>query len=396
MNKKLLLVLQCVFLLVGCNGNENSSGLEEENKDSYQIKIVDIDGEVIGDKTIKVTEQTNVFDDLVANFEVDYTVSDYGPYISSINNSVVDANYYMSIYENNAAAATGVDGLVAEVNDVFEFKVECWNTVSSGYGTLDDYDVLVDKVIYGYMKDLDLSTSTTYADSSFWDLMTIKLAKENYYDAKLFSFDNISGAVKNELPTVNYSTLNEAGLYKYYLYNKVLGNDLTALKEYAETYSTTINNYNYYSTPFAIAAFKGLGISNDNITRLTNLEISNDFQWGPDIPVWQYCTSLLYNESLDTSTLTKCVETIDYGNSCSNSLTLQAFAATGVNVRESQYEVDGKDLIEVLFDNYYNKDNNILEYTQGVINTYSENQTIASLMAYKVFRDTGKKVNIYG
>ena len=74
----------------------------------------------------------------------------------------------------------------------------------------------------------------------------------------------------------------------------------------------------------------------------------------------------------------------------------QAFAAAGENIRDSKYEVNGKDLIEVLFDNYYNADKNILEYTKGVENTYSTNQTIVSLMAYKVYRDTQKAVNIYG
>ena len=105
---------------------------------------------------------------------------------------------------------------------------------------------------------------------------------------------------------------------------------------------------------------------------------------------------MLYNENIDKSTLSKCVESLDYGNSCSNALVLQAFASSNENVRDSKYEIDGKDLIEVLFDNYYNEDSNVLEYSKGVANVYSTNQTIVSLMAYKANRDTGKKVNIYG
>ena len=34
--------------------------------------------------------------------------------------------------------------------------------------------------------------------------------------------------------------------------------------------------------------------------------------------------------------------------------------------------------------------------TKGVENTFSANQTIVSLMAYKVWRDNKKEVNIYG
>ena len=191
MKRKSIICLQCLLLLTACqNPVESSESNSIFNSESisvatptYQIKVVDLDGEELGSATININEQSSVFNDLINNFAVDYTVSDYGPYISSINGSIVDVNYFLAIYENGVSAATGVDGLVADENDVFEFKVECWNTISSGYGTMDEYDMLVDKVIYGYMKTLDLSSSTTFADGSFWDLMTINLGKSNYYEA---------------------------------------------------------------------------------------------------------------------------------------------------------------------------------------------------------------------
>ena len=112
MSKKLLLCLSCFVLLSSCgNGNQSSSVNKESSsmvgssseivESTYQIKVVDIDGEVLGENEIDLNEQTNVFNDLVANFNVNYTVDNYGPYISSINGSIVDANYYMAIYENN-------------------------------------------------------------------------------------------------------------------------------------------------------------------------------------------------------------------------------------------------------------------------------------------------------
>lgn len=398
MKRKSIILLQCLLLLTACqNPVESSNSNSIELTPTYQIKVLDLDGEELGSKTININEQSSVFNDLINNFAVDYTVSDYGPYLSSINGSIVDANYFLAIYENGTSAATGVDGLVADENDVFEFKVECWNTVSSGYGTMDDYDLLVDKVIYGYMKTLDLSSSTTFADGTFWDLMTINLGKNNYYDANLFNFDSISDAVKEELETYDISSLDGANLYKYYLYSRALDKDLSALKTYASSYVETLSDtYSDYVTPFIIAASYGLGIESEKINTLVNSPISTNFAWGPDVPVWQYTTSSLYNENVDNTTLNTCVETLDYGNSCSNALVLQAFAAAGENIRDSKYEVNGKDLIEVLFDNYYNADKNILEYTKGVENTYSTNQTIVSLMAYKVYRDTQKVVNIYG
>lgn len=405
MKRKLLLSLSCTLLLASCHENTSES-LEKESLipsesivdvDKYEINVIDVDGMLLGSQEIELNKDTNVFEDLCNNFDVNYTMDTYGPYISSINNSIVDSNYYLAIYENGVAASTGVDGLVADSGDVFEFKVECWNTISSGYGTLDEYDLLVDKVIYGYMKTLDLSKSTSFKDGSYWDLMTIKLAKENYYDSNLFNFDKISNEVKEEINNFDISTLAGADLYKYYLYSVALEKDLTDLKTYAASYVETLaDEYSSYVTPFIIAACYGLEIQSEKLTTLTNVEISKDFTWGPDVPVWQYATSSLYNETIDKSILVDCLGDLDYENSCSNALVLQAFAAANENIRDSKYEINGKDLIEVLFDNYYNKDSNILEYTKGQVNTYSTNQVIASLMAYKVCRDTGKKANIYG
>ena len=405
MKRKSIICLQCLLVLTACqNPVESSESNSISNSESisvatptYQIKVVDLDGEELGSATININEQSSVFNDLINNFAVDYTVSDYGPYISSINGSIVDVNYFLAIYENGVSAATGVDGLVADENDVFEFKVECWNTISSGYGTMDEYDMLVDKVIYGYMKTLDLSSSTTFADGSFWDLMTINLGKNNYYDANLFNYNNISDSVKEELETYDISTLDGANLYKYYLYSRALEKDLSALKTHISSYVETLSDeYNDYVSPFIVAASYGLNVESEKINTLVNAPISTNFAWGPDVPVWQYTTSSLFNQNIDNATLNTCVETLDYGNSCSNALVLQAFAAANENIRDSKYEVEGKDLIEVLFDNYYNESNNTLEYTKGVANTYSANQVIVSLMAYKVNRDAKKAVNIYG
>ena len=296
MKRKSIILLQCLFLLASCqNPVESSNSNSIELTPTYQIKVFDLDGEELGSKTININEQSSVFNDLINNFAVDYTVSDYGPYLSSINGSIIDANYFLAIYENGTSAATGVNDLVADENDVFEFKVECWNTVSSGYGTMDDYDLLVDKVIYGYMKTLDLSSSTTFADGTFWDLMTINLGKNNYYDANVFNFDSISEGVKEELTSYDINTLTDANLYKYYMYSKVLDKDLSALKTYASSYVETLSDtYSDYVTPFILAASYGLGIESEKINTLVNAPISTNFAWGPDIPVWQYTTSSLY------------------------------------------------------------------------------------------------------
>ena len=70
---------------------------------AYSIEVIDIDGEILGGKVFTVNEFDTVWEALKENFVVSYTESEYGPYISSINNSVVDNNYYISIYENGVA-----------------------------------------------------------------------------------------------------------------------------------------------------------------------------------------------------------------------------------------------------------------------------------------------------
>lgn len=390
---KTLFKLLMAFALIGCDNPVEQSS---EAVESFQIKVIDLDGKEVGNKTIQIEDELTVFSALVDNFEVDYTNGEYGAYITSINGSVVDSNYYMAIYENEEMASTGIEGLSIDCNDVFTFKVECWNTVESGYGVLDEYDLLVDKVVYGYYKDLDLSSIETYADSSFWDLLAINLAKNNFYDSNVFSYDSISSIVKEEIDKVDITTLNGNGFIKYAAYARALGLDMSALSLQMESYVATLSNeYSPYVTPFVMSASKMLNVESETLNSLSKVEISSDLTWGPDASVWQCATSLLYNDQISKDVLKQYVETIDYGNSSSNALVLQAFAAFNENIRSEEYKVDGKDLIEVLFDNYYDSETNTIQYTKGEENTFSYNQVMASLLAYKVCRDTMKAANIY-
>ena len=125
----------------------------ELNLISYDVIIYDIDGEVLGNEKIKSKKEDKLFDQMKIKFDIDYDDGEWGVYLNSINGSICDNNYYIAIYENGTLASTGIEGLILDNNDLFEFKVECWNTIESGYGVLDSYDVLVDKIIYSYAKN---------------------------------------------------------------------------------------------------------------------------------------------------------------------------------------------------------------------------------------------------
>ena len=78
--KKLSIVFIILFsalLLCSCGQQPTEEPTEAptvEKIPTYQIKVVDIDGEILGEKDIAYNENTSVFDDLINNFDVDYTI----------------------------------------------------------------------------------------------------------------------------------------------------------------------------------------------------------------------------------------------------------------------------------------------------------------------------------
>ena len=135
-------------------GEPENNGEPATKTGSYTIKVYDIDDEVLGEKTVSIEDYPVFIDGLNANFDAVLGSSSYGSYPISINGSVVDdPNWYMASYENGEYCLTSLEGLVVDDGDLFEFKVTCSNEVGNGYdGTMDSYDVLVDKTIYHYAK----------------------------------------------------------------------------------------------------------------------------------------------------------------------------------------------------------------------------------------------------
>ena len=371
---------------------------EELNLISFKVSVYDIDGESLGEETFKVSNDANFFDTMKTEFDVDYSVSDYGVYLNSINGSIVDSNYYLAIYENGAMASTGVDGLVIDDNDEFEFKVECWNTIESGYGVLDQYDVLVDKIIYSYAKNYMPEILTAINDfngSGYWDILYVNMMMNNGYDANLFNNSYFSEELKNSL-NVDLSTLSGASFGKYYYTAKVLGNDLTSFKE---VYQNALNNdlgaYSEWVSPLMTTPAKSLDITSSTLESHLSADYKADLTWGPDGRSYQVCNLALFNKC-DEAMLEDLIGTIEFGNAASNSLMLMAFASLGLNPRDSKYEVNQKDILENLIDVYYDENLGLVKYAvsdTGV--NFSTSQIYAGLMAYKASRDLYKAVNIF-
>ena len=371
--------------------DEKIKNLEAFIKGQYQIKVIDLDGEVLVDSFVYCRDSASVTETLTEQFDMVSYQSDYGTTIVSIASSIVDPNYYVSITENGKYAEVGVDGLVADAGDVFEFKVECWNTLASGYGTMDEYDLLVDKAIYGYLKNIlpvQSMAETSWTGSLYWDQIATTFMAAHGYDANAFQL-SYTALYEASVEATDVTTLSGTNLMKYYYAQKSLGNEIPEefiTKLHAEI-STSCSDW---LLPLA----KALGVSTNGVTAAIAQAPSTSMEWGPDVSIWSYVQKGLYQDY--DGYLSTYSSKLDWGNGTSTALVLLAFAKDGIDPRDTAYKKNGKDLIEVLFDTYYDADQNLIKvYATDTGTNYSTNQLYASLMAYKACRDMGTAVNIF-
>lgn len=191
--KRILLVVLIALSFLcfaGCTkkDDDGNKGNQAEKSVTVTFNVYDIDGELLGSKEIKKDglegkKDGAAFQLLVENFDVQYTESDYGPYITSINKSVVDSNYYLALYENGVMSMVGINDIEVNDGDIYDFKVETWSTSKTAN------DLLIDKMVYSFMKkDLDKVFTDAY-DYSL--LQAIVKANKSFYDANLFDLNKI-------------------------------------------------------------------------------------------------------------------------------------------------------------------------------------------------------------
>lgn len=377
-----------------------------KEKDSYTIKVYDIDDELIGEKTIELNDSSTIVNDLEENFEVVSTQSQYGTSLVSINNSVIDSNYYLAIYENGSYASVGVDGLEANDGDVFEFKVECWNTIASGYGAFDEYDILVDKAIYHYAKNglkTSLANSNSFLEGTYWQAMAVNLMKNNNYDSNLFNVNLFTDAYKNSLSGVDFSNMpnltswaTDANYAKWYyaarLFN-VENEDFTS--EFAAYLEGLTRYRDEYSLPFNLSIAKEMNLDSKVSNDLLNTTYRASLEYGTDGIAWQLTGMAVYNTLDDSEFDVFTLENIQksYTQDVSAALILLPFAAANKNAREFNITAD-EDLLEFVF-SFYNQDSYKFNIELDPTNDFSSNQIYASLMAYKVQRDKNQGVILF-
>ena len=376
--------------------NNINSILEDINK--YAIKYTD----PAGASTFNVYESNvSLNDALTDDFDAVITNGTYGLQIDSINN-YADPTWYVAIYENGKYSQVGFGGLVVDAGDVFEFKYECWNTIESGYGAFDSYDVLVDKAIYNYYENTlpeKLQSVNTYTGSTYWDSMALYKLKNAGYKFDSLNCMPFKYDYYHSVDTAVQSELSGNDLFKYYYADRLLINnrDYTDLKTKYQSYLDTLTSYSSYgeySIPFHTGVAKTLGLNlNDAIKNTT---YRADMTYGPEGLAWELAGLACYNTFTkdDLSALTIAALDNEYVGSKDVALStyILPYAASNISFRELKDSND-QDALKVLFSFY---DESTMQFdTEKLSNDMSSNQIYAALVAYKVQRDTKNATNLF-
>lgn len=386
--------------LVDANGKLKSDVINYlKAEDLYAVKYTDPAG---GSQILLFNDAVSLSQAIVTDFNG--VISDSG-FVTSVE-YYSDPNWYVALYENGEYTSVGVNDLVVDAGDVFELKQECWNSKESGYGTLDEFDVLVDKAIYNYYVNVlpkKLQSVNTYTGSTYWDSMALyKLKNTQLYGANAYSYEStvnnpFSYDYVTALNNVNQSELSGNNLFKYYYADRLVANNRNydALKTKYQSYLDTLTSYSSwgeYANPFHTGAAKSLGLTvNDAIK---NTEYRADTTYGTDGLAWELAGLACYN-TLTTADLSGLsFEALE--NNAAKDVSLSAYilpyAASNINFRELKDSND-QDALKVLF-SYY--DESTMQFdTEKLSNDMSSNQIYAALVAYKIQRDTNNAQNLF-
>lgn len=392
--KKFLIItfmLLVSLMFAGCS-NEN-------DKETFKINVYDIDSTLLVSKEIELTEGLTAFDALKNNFNVLYQDSDYGPYLQSINGSIQDPNYYLAIYENGEMAATGVDGLVLDNNDVFDFKVTCWQS-------FDETDLLVDKVIYSFFKKgLNELLKNNQVDYNL--ISAINLMKNNYYDASIFNFNFENDYYLNEAKKDYTNETSIGTLFKASIYANAYEYTNDTIKTALEKIVDTKNILNIYTIGYYLIACDNVS-SNNSIytiakpllkTIIDGAEASDSLL--TTISIYPKHAQEIENDQTVNDALSLFTPLLKENgvedswsgvNACSTAQMILALSANNINSRTyNQY-----DLIKILLS--YETENGLFKWQQTSNEAdlaFTTPQVISALLMYKLYRDTGKAAPLF-
>ena len=233
---------------------------------------------------------------------------------------------------------------------------------------------------------------------------------KNKYDSNLFNVNSYSDAYKESISSANLDDLpnvtsypHEANYAKWYYAARLFDTDLTKFKEVYGTYLDSLTTYgSEYAMPFALSIAKELGLDNKIKDDVKNPTSRASVQYGTDALAWQLSSMALYTTLDDSEFSPFTLDAInaavkDFGADLSASIASVLFPLVAMNKNPRDFALDesNTDLIKYLFDNCYDKENQEFLTEKLGAGDYSSNQIYASLMAYKIQRDTGTGVILF-
>ena len=377
-----------------------------EDKGTFTIKVIDLDGEVLVNDEVAVDKYENLYELIKNDYEADAEMTDYGAWIISIKGSVVDDNWSMMLYVNGTSSWDSADKVTPKKDDVIEFRNECWAVEDYGGGaSMDEVDVLLDQIIYHYLKNEMKATVEgikDYTGSTYWEMLMIALAERCFLDSNVVDY-KLTEELKASLSAVNVSELEGANIGKYFAHAYVAN---LISDDFAAAYTTALSGlteWSDYVTPFVVFPAAFLGLEDSVPEALKTSEINGDTTWGPTGNLWKALAQSLFSDRSEAFNLNEYLKayegTYDWASNVDNATALMVASAFGVDARDVKvtYEDKEYDYVSYILARYYDSELGLVKvYETDTEANYSTNQIYAALLAYKAFRYVGLPANILG
>jgi len=395
--KKLFSIVTIFVLtlsLIGCSS--------EDEVVSYELSFVFTD-EYDVSKTETVTYEDGYegeFKDLlVLNFDYNFSDTDYGTLLLSIEDLNPKTGAYVSISKNDVASDVGIDLIEFEDGDSFEFEVVWWDTVQQGVDDL--IQLFLANHASDYVNDLSIEYNVLLG------LNLLGVTSDYVHNSEIESF--VSGST--------YTTTNE--YFKGIMMNNVAGvsneslltelSDIVAAGPYGQT-AYGLLSFNSIQTDVNYNDFVALA--------LADLETTTPFDLGLDsggislvaLSIFAFVESLIndYATWISTDQLSSggiatrdsvWGETTYPGteNASSMSQVILGLVANGIDPTGVDYTKDGNNLISRILE--FSTDTGSFDYVMGDEITedlfFSTPQAFLALVTYQVYANTYSAVNPY-
>ena len=373
---------------------------------SLTFNVYDIDGELLGTKLVKKGPEFEgkkdgaAFDLLKENFDVLSYDSEWGPYIVSINGSVIDGKYYLALYENNQMSMVGINDIELNDGDVYDFKVECWDT------TMTEADLAIDKLLYSFMKhDLDkVFTEERYGYTLLQAIVKMGLLG---YDNRLFSENNIPNIDKYKeswMKDLSAGTVGELfkaslGVIDFDLTNETIKTGLDKLTD--EESLSIIWTIGYY-----LDACYNMGVDNATYQSMLNkfADVMKESEPSDSVNMALQIYALFsdrseYDDTVD-ALMTAQVEKISAdgfndewsgNNASSTAQAILAMVASGVDPTD----FNNINLVDALLKYEVNGAFKHTLDAKDADYNFDTPDAIAALLMYKAFKDSNTGISIY-